>query len=67
MSSQSPISTGAPQGRVGSSVLCTLYTHERMRDHPENYITKLSDDTAILGLMYRDIISLLLREIGAMV
>ncbi|XP_034005935.1 probable serine/threonine-protein kinase clkA [Trematomus bernacchii] len=47
------ISTGAPQGCVSSPVFFTLYTNDCTRIHPENYIIKFSDDTAILGLMHK--------------
>lgn len=48
------ISTGAPQGCVRSPILFTLYTNECTSSNPENYIVKSSDDTDLLGLMYKD-------------
>ncbi len=47
-------STGAPQGCVSSPVLFTLYTNDCIKVHPDNYIIKFSDDTAILGLLHKD-------------
>ena len=38
---------------MSSPVLFTLYTNDCTRIHPENYIIKFSDDTAVLGLMHK--------------
>ncbi len=46
--------TGAPQGCVSSPVLFTLYTNDCISSNTRNYIFKLSDDTAILSLLYKD-------------
>ncbi|KAI4875038.1 hypothetical protein NFI96_007082 [Prochilodus magdalenae] len=65
-SSTLTLSTGAPQGRVPSSLLYFLFTHDCVARHTSNTIFKFADDTTILGLItdgdktaYRDEVSAL--------
>ena len=48
------ISTGAPQGRASSLDLFILYTNDHTKSLPGNLFFKLSDDTAILSLLYQN-------------
>lgn len=48
------ISIGVPQGYVCSPLLFTLDTNEYRSHHPGNIFVKISNDTAILGLLYKD-------------
>lgn len=57
------ISTGAPQGCVSSPFLFIIYTNDLRNQHPNNYIIKFSDDTAILSLLKSSIITPYQQEV----
>ena len=45
------INTGAPQGYVLSTLLCSLNTHDCVAMHASNSIIKFADDTTVVGLI----------------
>ena len=54
MSSVKVVSTGTPQGSVLSLLLCILYTNDFRSTHPNRFLIKFSDDTALLSLLFTD-------------
>ena len=47
------LNTGAPQGRVLSPLLYSLFTYDCVAKHDSNTIIKFPDDTTVVGLIYR--------------
>ncbi|KAK3532864.1 hypothetical protein QTP70_000782 [Hemibagrus guttatus] len=53
-SSNTTLSTGAPQGCVLSPMLFTLLTHDCAAMHSLNHIVKYADDTTVVGLISKN-------------